>query len=123
MAELDEDQSGYIELNEFYVLLIKTFGLKRRPVGPGQCTIRSLVEEGWSLPEARKAGYNARHFLEEGFRFDLDDVNGEVVLVRWEAARRAASRRALTTAQPPGLPGGSQLGSAAPVAPRPARDT
>lgn len=75
MAEVDEDSSGYLDMNEFLVLLIKFLGLRRRPVGPGQCELSRLIRtgkdgEGWSFSEAKKAGYNAKHFLESGVRFD-----------------------------------------------------
>lgn len=71
MAEIDEDQSGYLDLNEFLVLLIKFLGLRRRSVGPGQCDMRVLIKkERWTFLEVKKAGYNVKHFLEAGVRFD-----------------------------------------------------
>lgn len=64
MDEVDEDQSGYLDEDEFMVLLIKAMRLKRRKIGPGMCPMKKLLEEGWSLQDLRKLGYEVNHFID-----------------------------------------------------------
>lgn len=75
VQEVDEDKSGELELDEFMVLLIKAQGLKRRKVGPDQCSAARLREEGWALGELKKVGYSCAALREAGFSvLELMDV-------------------------------------------------
>jgi len=67
MADVDDDGSGYLEEIEFLTLLIKAAGMKKRKLGPDQCDISVLVNEGWLPGEIKKAGYEGQHFLKAGF--------------------------------------------------------
>jgi len=66
MQEVDEDQSGHLDEAEFMWVIIKAAALKKRRVGPGLCTLASLLEEGWNNSEIRKIGYEAKDFLDAG---------------------------------------------------------
>lgn len=67
MAEVDDDNSGFLDEVEFLILLIKAVGMKKRKLGPDQCDISVLVHEGWLPGEIKKAGYEGQHFLQAGF--------------------------------------------------------
>lgn len=64
MQEVDDDQSGYLEEEEFMILLVKAMRMKRRKVGPGMCPMKKLLEEGWSLLDLKLLGYEVNHFLD-----------------------------------------------------------
>lgn len=64
MDEVDEDQSGFLDEDEFMVLLIKAMRMKRRKVGPGLCPIKKLLGEGWSLADLKKLGYEVAQFYD-----------------------------------------------------------
>ncbi|CAE7600920.1 tnc-2 [Symbiodinium pilosum] len=46
MKEVDDDDSGVLELDEFLILLIKALGIKKRKVGPEQNPASQLRQEG-----------------------------------------------------------------------------
>lgn len=64
MKEIDDDNSGYLEEEEFLVLLVKCMGMRKRKVGPGHCSIDKLHEEGWAYSELKQAGYSPKQFVE-----------------------------------------------------------
>lgn len=66
MSEVDTDNSGYLDEVEFMVLLIKAMAIKKRKVGPGLCPIQHLRDEGWTLQELRRIGYDCAACLELG---------------------------------------------------------
>ncbi|CAE7945990.1 tnc-2 [Symbiodinium sp. KB8] len=75
MKEVDDDESGVLELDEFLILLIKALGIKRRKVGPEQNPASQLRQEGWALGELKKVGYDCAALREAGFSAaDLMDV-------------------------------------------------
>mmetsp|Transcript_11740 Transcript_11740/g.28095 ORF Transcript_11740/g.28095 Transcript_11740/m.28095 type:complete len:426 (+) Transcript_11740:44-1321(+) len=75
MKEVDDDESGRLELDEFLILLIKALGIKRRKVGPDHLPAAHLRQEGWALGELRKIGYDCAALREAGFSAaDLMDV-------------------------------------------------
>lgn len=67
MAEVDDDQSGFLDEQEFMVLLIKSMGIKKRRVGPGLCPLAMLKTEGWMLSEIKRLGYECKDFLQAGY--------------------------------------------------------
>jgi len=67
MQEVDDDASGYLDEGEFMVLLIKATGLKKRKVGPGLCSVDMLRDEGWSLLDMRRLGYECKDFTDAGY--------------------------------------------------------
>lgn len=67
MAEVDDDQSGTLGETEFLVLLVKAMAMKKRKVGPGQCSVDMLRKEGWSLIEMKRLGFECKDFIESGY--------------------------------------------------------
>lgn len=67
MKELDENDSGSLELDEFLILLVKGIGVKKRKVGPDHCSASHLREEGWVIGELKKASYDCAALREAGF--------------------------------------------------------
>lgn len=67
MVELDQDQSGFIEEEEFLVLMVKVLRLKKRKIGPGLCPLPQLLSEGWCHRDLIKMGYGAQAFREAGY--------------------------------------------------------
>lgn len=63
MQEVDADGSGFVDESEFLSLMAKAAGAKKRKVGPGACSLASLVDEGWTwrvfggLKTQRTAGW------------------------------------------------------------------
>lgn len=70
LKEVDEDGNGVLDENEFFTLVIKAPKVNKRKVGPGYCTLASLVEEGWRIFDYRRIGYCIEDFLEAGFQLD-----------------------------------------------------
>jgi hypothetical protein len=67
MHELDQDGSGFIEEDEFLVLIVKIAKMRKRKVGPGLCPLAQLVKEGWSHRDLIKIGYKSQDFRDAGF--------------------------------------------------------
>jgi len=67
MAEVDDDQSGTLGETEFLILLVKALGAKKRNIGPGKCDLKLLKDEGWSMVEIKRAGYELKEFMESGY--------------------------------------------------------
>jgi len=67
IAEIDDDNCGFLDEGEFLILVTKAMALKKRKVGPGQCSLKHLKEEGWAPFELKRAGYECKHFMEAGF--------------------------------------------------------
>lgn len=67
MAEVDDDNSGTLQETEFLVLLIKALGLKKRKIGPGQCDVKMLKDEGWTMVEIKRAGYECKDLIESDY--------------------------------------------------------
>mmetsp|Transcript_76568 Transcript_76568/g.237090 ORF Transcript_76568/g.237090 Transcript_76568/m.237090 type:complete len:352 (-) Transcript_76568:17-1072(-) len=75
MTDVDDDGNGSLDEVEFMTLIIKAAGMKKRRLGPGICPLSSLVDEGWSLSEMRRAGYDYKDFVELGYPLEeLTDV-------------------------------------------------
>jgi len=100
MAEMDDDNSGSLEENEFLILLVKALGIKKRKIGPGQCDLQVLKDEGWGVVELRKVGYDCKDFVEAGYKIqDLMQVFaaqefckagvsfGQLLAAGWNCAR------------------------------------
>eukprot|EP00927_Polykrikos_kofoidii_P060729 TRINITY_DN55651_c0_g1_i1.p1 TRINITY_DN55651_c0_g1~~TRINITY_DN55651_c0_g1_i1.p1 ORF type:complete len:448 (-),score=88.93 TRINITY_DN55651_c0_g1_i1:112-1341(-) len=65
MTEVDSDASGTLDENEFFVMLIKSIGLKKRKIGPGLCSVEELQKEGgWSLSDLKAIGYDCKELYE-----------------------------------------------------------
>jgi len=70
MAEVDDDGSGTLGETEFLILLVKALGLKKRKIGPGQCDLKMLREETWSMIEIKRVGYQCKDFVECGYTIE-----------------------------------------------------
>jgi len=70
MAEVDDDGSGTLGETEFLILLVKALGLKKRKIGPGQCDLKMLREETWSMIEIKRVGYECKDFVECGYTIE-----------------------------------------------------
>jgi len=70
MSEVDDDNSGALGETEFLILLVKALGLKKRKIGPGQCDLTLLKEEGWSILEIKRVGYECKDFFESGYKVE-----------------------------------------------------
>jgi len=71
MQEVDADHSGFLDEAEFMMLIIKAAGMKKRRVGPGLCPVSALQEEGWTLAELRRVGYEYKDFAEAGCTLEV----------------------------------------------------
>lgn len=67
MAEVDDDQSGTLGETEFLVMLVKAMALKKRRIGPGQCSVDMLRNEGWTLVELKRMGFECKDLMESGY--------------------------------------------------------
>lgn len=67
MSEVDDDNSGTLGETEFLILLVKALGVKKRKIGPSQCDLKLLTDEGWSIVEIKRAGYECKEFIESGY--------------------------------------------------------
>lgn len=67
MSEVDDDNSGTLGETEFLILLVKALGVKKRKIGPSQCDLRMLTDEGWSIVEIKRAGYECKEFIDAGY--------------------------------------------------------
>ncbi|CAJ1385900.1 unnamed protein product [Effrenium voratum] len=66
MKEMDDNESGFLELDEFLILLIRAMGMRRRRVGPDFGTASELRQEGWTVGELKKANYDCAALREAG---------------------------------------------------------
>jgi len=71
-AQMDDDRSTSIGVTEFLILVAKALNLKKRKIGPGQCDLNLLKDEGWSTVEIKRAGYECKDFVESGY--ELEDI-------------------------------------------------
>merc|ERR1719421_2281092 len=46
--------------------MIRAMQIKRREVGPGKCSLKELLDEGWSLEDLKRFGYESADFLDAG---------------------------------------------------------
>mmetsp|Transcript_51984 Transcript_51984/g.96201 ORF Transcript_51984/g.96201 Transcript_51984/m.96201 type:complete len:378 (+) Transcript_51984:73-1206(+) len=67
LGDVDESGSNSLDQEEFVSVLVRCLGLKKRKVGPSECTLSTLLTEGWSLLELKRLGYDVRSFLDAGF--------------------------------------------------------
>lgn len=71
-AQMDDDRSTSIGETEFLLSIVKALNLKKRKIGPGQCDLNILKDEGWSTVEIKRAGYEYKDFVECGYK--LEDI-------------------------------------------------
>eukprot|EP00747_Dinoflagellata_sp_TGD_P166249 gnl/TRDRNA2_/TRDRNA2_188752_c0_seq1.p1 gnl/TRDRNA2_/TRDRNA2_188752_c0~~gnl/TRDRNA2_/TRDRNA2_188752_c0_seq1.p1 ORF type:complete len:347 (+),score=89.69 gnl/TRDRNA2_/TRDRNA2_188752_c0_seq1:22-1062(+) len=77
MAEVDDDNSGQLDVHEFLILIIKAVGIKKRKIGPGMCPLSLLRDEGWQLADMRRLGYECKDFVDANYQLlDLMEVFG-----------------------------------------------
>ncbi|CAE6972197.1 tnc-2 [Symbiodinium sp. CCMP2592] len=90
MKEVDDDDSGVLELDEFLILLIKALGIKKRKVGPEQNPASQLRQEGWSAASPCIAVHPAHHLCLWRALGELKKVGYDCAALR-EAVRRACA--------------------------------
>lgn len=69
---VDDDKASSLGETEFLLILVKALNLKKRKVGPKECDMKELREEGWTVIELKRAGYDYKDFIESGYK--LEDI-------------------------------------------------